>query len=328
MKQSIFTSTILCTALALTACGGSDDSTSNAIGGSNTGGTGGNVNSNAPIQNGVFNYTVFDYYSDSAQKGAWGKLEYTLRNGSMLENISTVVGASPYKQHDDGKLDFRAGKGYISAIDDTKYTQLLSSSLKLVDSDTFQVSYPNTPLIESMDVVSFDISGKGKNMLNANTGILTDLDEYEEYFKAINYSFPQGSKCYVDNIKTNLPSYYFYENGNRDDMTLQQWVADEQVESNIKINGKYEKIKATDIVYENIGKSNELPAVRFKDQLGNYHAAVVYQGARYDASYTDGVNYETPVRNTNPANGVVHCWSYNKVAADYLAEQMKASYGN
>ena len=111
-------------------------------------------------------------------------------------------------------------------------------------------------------------------------------------------------------------------------MTLQQWVADEQVETNIKINGKYEKIKATDIVYENIGKSNELPAVHFKDQLGNYHAAVVYQGARYDASYTDGVNYETPVSNTNPANGLVHCWSYNKVAADYLAEQMKASYGN
>ena len=46
------------------------------------------------------------------------------------------------------------------------------------------------------------------------------------------------------------------------------------------------------------------------------------------AEYTDGVNYLTPVENADPAKGKVKCDTYNKVAADYLAEQMKASYGN
>lgn len=323
-----FALTTLCLAFGLTACGGSDgDSNTNVTTNPSNPTTPTNsTNTNLPIQNGVFNYTAFDSYVDLARKSAWGKLEYTLRDGSMTETILTVVGSSDYKLESDNTFDFRAGKGFFSAINDSEYTQVLGKYLKMVDGDTFQVTYPNTPLTESVDITSFDIGGKGKNPSNRSTGVLTDLDNYKDYFKATSYSFPQGSKCYVNNSKTNVASYFFYGLNNYDQMTLQQWLADEQ-KSNIEINGKSEKVSASDIVYESIGLNNDIPAVHFKDQLGNYHAAVVYQGKLYNADYSDGKNYDTPVNNTDLSKGPVECWAYNKVAADYLAEQMKASYG-
>ena len=92
MKQSIFTSTILCTALALTACGGSDDN--------NTTSAGGTSNPNAPIQNGVLSYSAFDIYRGENQpKSGWGRLDYVLGNGVASETISTVVGTPTYQQY-------------------------------------------------------------------------------------------------------------------------------------------------------------------------------------------------------------------------------------
>lgn len=114
MKQSIFTSTILCTALALTACGGSDANTSNA---------GGTSNPNAPIQNGVLSYSAFDIYRGENQpKSGWGRLDYVLGNGVASETISTVVGTPTYQQYlgqyQNSDSEYRIGKGYFSQLSD------------------------------------------------------------------------------------------------------------------------------------------------------------------------------------------------------------------
>lgn len=338
MKKSAFALSTLCLTLSLTACGGSGDNTaSNPNNPTNpTNPTNPNTptnptnptNNNAPIQNGVLNYTVFDIYRDSANKSAWGSLEYTLGNGFMREVLTTVTGASPYTlEHDNQDIDVRVGKGFISIVPESQYEQLLGKTVKIVDGDTLSVTYPNTQLTEILDISSFDISGKGRNTTNLTSGVITDLDHYNSYFKAINYSFPQGSQCYVFNTKTNLPSYYLDHSADSSAKDLGEWVSQQQYNHYIENNGKREVIKASDIVYENVGKNNDLPAVHFKDQVGNYHSAILYEGSVVTADYTDGVNYEMPVANTDPAKGPIECWAYNKVAADYLAEQMKASYG-
>lgn len=325
MKQSIFTSTILCTALALTACGGSDDN--------NTTSAGGTSNPNAPIQNGVLSYSAFDIYRGENQpKSGWGRLDYVLGNGVASETISTVVGTPTYQQYlgqyQNSDSEYRIGKGYFSQLTDKDNLKALAPFIKAVDGNSLQVTYPNTNLIETLTFTAIDLSGKGQNAPKAVQGIFTDLDDYSDYFKGINYNFPKGASCYVVNSKTNLPSYYFYDGQSTDDdKDLPSWVAS-QSKSNLWRNDQLVAIQVSNVVYEAIGKNNDIPAVHFQDQFGDYHAAVLYQGKVMQAEYTDGVNYETPVSNTNPAKGKVKCDTYNKVAADYLAEQMKASYGN
>lgn len=324
MKQSIFTSTILCTALALTACGGSDDN--------NTTSAGGTSNPNAPIQNGVLSYSAFDIYRGENQpKSGWGRLDYVLGNGVASETISTVVGTPTYQQYlgqyQNSDSEYRIGKGYFSQLTDKDNLKALAPFIKAVDGNSLQVTYPNTNLIETLTFTAIDLSGKGQNAPKAVQGIFTDLDDYSDYFKGINYSFPKGASCYVVNSKTNLPSYYFYDGQSTDDKDLPSWVAS-QSKSNLWRNDQLVAIQVSNVVYEAIGKNNDIPAAHFQDQFGDYHAAVLYQGKVMQAEYTDGVNYETPVSNTNPAKGKVKCDTYNKVAADYLAEQMKASYGN
>lgn len=325
MKQSIFTSTILCTALALTACGGSDDN--------NTTSAGGTSNLNAPIQNGVLSYSAFDIYRGENQpKSGWGRLDYVLGNGVASETISTVVGTPTYQQYlgqyQNSDSEYRIGKGYFSQLTDKDNLKALAPFIKAVDGNSLQVTYPNTNLIETLTFTAIDLSGKGQNAPKAVQGIFTDLDDYSDYFKGINYNFPKGATCYVVNSKTNLPSYYFYGGQSTDDeKDLPSWVAS-QSKSNLWRNDQLVAIQVSNVVYEAIGKNNDIPAAHFQDQFGDYHAAVLYQGKVMQAEYTDGVNYETPVSNTNPAKGKVKCDTYNKVAADYLAEQMKASYGN
>lgn len=324
MKQSIFTSTILCTALALTACGGSDDN--------NTTSAGGTSNPNAPIQNGVLSYSAFDIYRGENQpKSGWGRLDYVLGNGVASETISTVVGTPTYQQYlgqyQNSDSEYRIGKGYFSQLTDKDNLKALAPFIKAVDGNTLQVTYPNTNLIETLTFTAIDLSGKGQNAPKAVQGIFTDLDDYSDYFKGINYNFPKGASCYVVNSKTNLPSYYFYDGQSTDDKDLLSWVAS-QSKSNLWKNDQSVLIQVNNVVYEAIGKNNDIPAVHFQDQFGDYHAAVLYQGEVMQAEYTDGVNYLTPVENADPAKGKVKCDTYNKVAADYLAEQMKASYGN
>lgn len=325
MKQSIFTSTILCTALALTACGGSDANTSNA---------GGTSNPNAPIQNGVLSYSAFDiYHGENQPKSGWGRLDYVLGNGVASETISTVVGTPTYQQYlgqyqnSDSDSDYRIGKGYFSQLSDKENLKTLAPFIKAIDGNSIQVTYPNTNLIETLTFTPIDLSSKGQNAPKAVQGIFTDLDDYRDYFKGINYSFPKGASCYVVNSKTNLPSYYFYDGQSTDDKDLPSWVAS-QSKSNLWKNDQSVAIQVNNVVYEAIGRNNDIPAVHFQDQFGDYHAAVLYQGEVMQAEYTDGVNYLTPVENADPAKGKVKCDTYNKVAADYLAEQMKASYGN
>ncbi len=325
MKQSIFTSTILCTALVLTACGGSDDNTSNAGGTSNP-----PPNANAPIQNGVLNYSVFDiYHGDNQPKSGWGRLDYVLGNGTASETISTVVGTPTYQQYlgqyQNLNSDYRIGKGYFSQLADKENLKTLAPFIKAVDGNSLQVTYPNTNLSETLTFTPIDLSGKGQNAPKAVQGIFTDLDDYRDYFKGINYSFPKGASCYVVNSKTNLPSYYFYDGQSTDDKDLPSWVAS-QSKSNLWKNDQSVLIQVNNVVYEAIGKNNDIPAVHFQDQFGDYHAAVLHQGKVMQAEYTDGINYLTPVENADPAKGKVNCATYNKVAADYLAEQMKLSY--
>lgn len=323
MKQSIFTSTILCTALALTACGGSDDNTSNA---------GGTSNPNAPIKNGVLSYSAFDIYRGENQpKSGWGRLDYVLGNGVASETISTVVGTPTYQQYlgqyQNSNLEYRIGKGYFSQLSHQENLKTLAPFIKAVDGNSIQVTYPNTNLIETLTFTAIDLSGKGQNAPKAVQGIFTDLDDYSDYFKSINYNFPKGASCYVVNSKTNLPSYYFYDDQSTDDKDLPSWVAS-QSKFYLWKNDQPVLIQVNKVVYDAIGKNNDIPAVHFQDQFGDYHAAVLYQGKVMQAEYTDGINYLTPVANADPAKGKVKCDTYNKVAADYLAEQMKASYGN
>ena len=324
MKQSIFTSTILCTALALTACGGSDDN--------NTTSAGGTSNPNAPIQNGVLSYSAFDIYRGENQpKSGWGRLDYVLGNGVASETISTVVGTPTYQQYlgqyQNSDSEYRIGKGYFSQLTDKDNLKALAPFIKAVDGNSLQVTYPNTNLIETLTFTAIDLSGKGQNAPKAVQGIFTDLDDYSDYFKGINYNFPKGASCYVVNSKTNLPSYYFYDGQSTDDKDLPSWVAS-QSKFYLWKNDQPVLIQVNKVVYDAIGKNNDIPAVHFQDQFGDYHAAVLYQGEVMQAEYTDGVNYLTPVENADPAKGKVKCDTYNKVAADYLAEQMKASYGN
>lgn len=325
MKQSIFTSTILCTALALTACGGSDNN--------NTTIAGGTSNPNAPIQNGVLSYSAFDIYRGENQpKSGWGRLDYVLGNGVASETISTVVGTPTYQQYlgqyQNSDSEYRIGKGYFSQLSDKDNLKTLAPFIKAADGNSLQVTYPNTNLIETLTFTAIDLSGKGQNAPKAVQGIFTDLDDYRDYFKGINYNFPKGASCYVVNSKTNLPSYYFYDGQSTDDdKDLPSWVAS-QSKSNLWKNDQSVAIQVSNVVYEAIGKNNDIPAVHFQDQFGDYHAAVLYQGKVMQAEYTDGINYLTPVENADPAKGKVKCDTYNKVAADYLAEQMKASYGN
>lgn len=287
------------------------------------------VDNLSPIQNGVLELFYFTSFDD-ANKTGWARNQLTIRNGSITDTVSPLVGTwSAYeaeqKKHADD-ITLHLGKGFFYQETYSTAFDKVAPSVKLVGNHTWQHTYPDTPVVQSIEFRAFDISGRGKQQPLSNltkNGLFTDLDMYASYFTAVNYAFPQGSVCYASRTKTNMPEYSAL-GGDKSMHTLDAWLADEQTEKvTVPATGQLEPIKVNDVVRENVGKNNDIPAIHFKDQMGEYHAAVLYNGYVWYADYSDGVNYNG---NFDEVNGKVFCNSYNKIAADYLAEQIKAAY--
>lgn len=320
-NKSVLGVGIITAVLAITGCGGSDDN-----GVYQSGGNGGQ-NGNGPIVNKAFQYTSFEMYNDKANsyKSAWGKLKYTWRESGITEEISTVVGKTPFQDiHntlDKNSFDYYVGNNTFIAIAEPDFKQYFK--FKVVDSDTFKLTQTKdkSSLTSVFDVLTYDLNGKGKISDSAMTGIDTDLNA--GYFPN-DVKFPKGSVCYQLQETPVQSYYYFYTGAARDKLSIDQWLKLEPNNTYYALNGKPYHPVVKNVVKEQIGQNNSLPAVHYKDQYGQYHAAVQFNGMLYTADYYEKGVKET--MNTDPNTSRVECWMYNDIAADYLEQQIKANY--
>ena len=302
--NKLYTGIVLASTLILTGCGDDDSGTDNG-------------NNDGSIVNNELNYATFDPFTDMSNdkyEEAWGKLAYRLSNNGLVQTISTVVGSSPTayqdSRSDDLDLEYFIGKNVFAAVPekfDSKFYKI-----SFIDSDTFKlrVQSDNASINSTYNIVTLDLTGVGKQPRNAKTGIATDLDYFPNGFNA---TFPSGSQCY---IILETPEQDFYTFDNDDDegsMTIEQWIANERKNNTV-----------TNLIQENIGLNNELPAARYTDEDGNIIAAVRYNGLIYDALYNQkGVQEKF---NVDPEIEEVYCNLYNDVATKFFEAQIKANY--
>lgn len=310
INKTLCTGILLSSTLVFAGCGDSDDSNP-AFNGQNNGG---------PVVNGELKYTTYDIFTevvDDKYKTAWGKLKFRISKNGVQEEITTVVGSSPtaYQQirsNNNNEFDYYAGNNFFIGVPENFDNEYYKISF--VDNDTFKVKIQqnNTAVNSTYDIFTYDLSGVGKLDYNAETGIFTDL--YYDYFPD-NIAFPQGSSCYVLQ-ETSEESYYtFYSTDQRYTPTLEQWLENKQ---------NLESYEIKDVVKENIGQNNSLPAVRFTDQYGDTYAAVFFNGEVFEADYVEqGVKEKL---NLDPETDVVECYMYNDIAAKFMDEQIKANY--
>ncbi len=306
--NKLYTGIVLASALVITGCGGDEDSDNTS---SNNGGDG-------PIVNNQLNYAVYDIFSDVVDdkyKTAWGKLEFTISENSIIRSLSTVVGSSTTAYQDsrttDNDLDYYVGdKVFVESTDifDNRFNKL-----NFIDSDTFKfkIQGSNGSIDSIYDIATLDLTGVSKLAGNAKTGIETDLSY--DYFPS-GVSFPAGSKCYILQETPEQSYYTFYDKAPREDMTIDEWIADQSAPGTTLKN----------LVKENVGSNNELPAARYEEDDGDIEAVVRYNGLLYNATYYQkGVQEDS---NIDFKTGFVNCDQYNDVAATFLDAQIKANY--
>lgn len=319
---------IIAALLTLSGCGGDDNGSnpSDSHNGSGGGATDGQPN-NGPILNKTFQYTVFDIFSevvDEQYKSAWGKIKATWRESGVTEEISTVVGKTSYKDEinpDKNEFEYYVGKNAFVAIPERDYAKY--AKFKVIDSNTYQVtqSKDNSTITSRFKVTSYDLSGKGKLSKDAKNGIITDL--HYDYFPN-NITFPKGSTCYLLQEIPEQSYYFFYTYAERDEISIDAWLKQEPKNTYYNNDGQSYNPQVSNVVKENIGQNNILPAVHYQDQFGQYHAAVQFNGMLYTADY-----YEKGVKeaiNTDPKTSRVECWMYNDIAANFLEQQIKVNY--
>lgn len=303
--NNLYAGIALASTLMLTGCG--DDNDDNVSNPDNNGG---------PIVNNELNYATFDPFTDMSNdkyEEAWGKLAYKISNDGLTETISTVIGSSPTAYQDsrsDDELEYYASKNAFAAVPESFDSKFYK--INFVDSDTFtlKVQSNNSTFNSTYDITTLDLTGVGKQPRNATTGIDTDLDYFPEGFNA---TFPSGSQCYII-LETPEQNYYSFADG--DDvgsMTIEQWIANERENNTV-----------TNLVQENIGLNNELPAARYTDGDGDVIAVVRYNGLIYDAFYNQKGIQEK--ENTDPDTEEVYCNLYNDVATKFFETQIKATY--
>lgn len=305
--NKLYASILLTGAVVLTGCGGDDDGEYVSGNGDNSG----------PIVNNELSYAVFDPFTDMSNdkyEDAWGKLAYKISNNGVTQTISTVVGSSPTAYQDSrsdvSELEFYAGQNLFAAVPegfDSKFYKI-----SFVDSNTFKLNIHsgNAPVNLTYDIITLDLAGIGKQPSNATTGIDTDLSYFPDGFNA---TFPSGSQCYIWLETPNQTFYTFSEDEDEGGMTIDEWVANQKTYYTV-----------TDLVKENIGLNNELPAARYTDEDGDIVAAVRYNGLIYSASYNQkGVQEKSDI---DPDVSEVNCDQYNDVATDFLETQIRANY--
>lgn len=305
LKKALCTGIVMTSALVIVGCGGGDDdsvTTSNS-------------------QNYELEYTTYDIFTDVVDdkyRLAWGKLKYSLTNNGLKEEISTVVGSSPTAYQDsrnnDNDIEYYAGNNYfISApeIFDNRYYKF-----NFIDDKSFRLKIQgeNASISTVFDIFTYDLSGVKKLDNRAVVGIFTNL--YYDYFPD-DIAFPEGSKCSVWQETTEDSYYSFNNDGQTSQLTIDQWIENKQGSNYYELN---------DLVKENIGQNNSLPAVNFTDQNGHVYAAVLYNGVVYEADYVEqGVKEKLAL---DPKTGVVECFMYNDTAAEFMDEQIKVNYQN
>lgn len=306
--NTLYVGILLTGAVALTGCGGDDDSEYVSGNGDNSG----------PITNNELSYVAFDPFSDvvnGSYKTGWGKLTYKFNNSNVLHTVSTVVGSSPtaYQNSigdEEDNLDYYVGDKIFIKVSDEFDSRFYK--LDFIDNESFilRIQTDNAPIDSIYDIKTIDLSGIKKLPSNAETGINTDLDY--DYFPD-NITFPTGSQCYIFQETPSQSYYSFYELASRQSITISEWIAGQK---------QYTVVKS--LVQEKVGRNNELPAARYIDEDGNIVAAVEYNGLVYSAEYYQkGVTESSDIDFTTD---VVNCDQYNDVAADFIESQIKANY--
>lgn len=315
LRKKLCTGIMLVSALILSGCGGDDDSSDSTA---NNGGNNSEGSSGA-IVDGQLKFTVFDYFNDIVDgdfAAGRGKLVYNLSSSNVSPVVSTIVGSSSTAYQNisinDDDIDYYVSNNIFLEIPipddfDNRYFKV-----RFTDNDTFKLTVQrnNSAIVSTYDIITLNISGLGRVSNNATKGIVTDLETESDYLPD-NISFPTGSQCYIFRETPDQSYYDFYDSDEElgSNITIDQWIADQNFSGNTVSN----------LVRENVGRNNELRAVRYTDSDGDIVAAVQFNGLVYDANYySKGVPLEN---NFDPTTEIVECDQYNDTAANFLEEQ-------
>ncbi len=192
-----------------------------------------------------------------------------------------------------------------------------------------------TSIRHSFDYQGVDIAHISGVEQIATKGINTILNNLPKT-KQHKFDFPNGAKCYTLNQSVSQPYFSFSSNDMTGYTNLMDWQLSmrEDVHQQGFITAQVGDANASSAVYYNLPfdsmtikptTSSGFVTSHSQPSIGNYQypAAVQYHGKIYHATYTKAYDIRP---NHDPDKDLVTCQAYNKVASDYISQQIGKYY--
>lgn len=313
---------VLFSSLALTACGGSSDGSGNVQHSLNGNGSQSNPQTapqdNANNNSNKSNSIVVEMFNEKYDQAV---------NSQGIKRITAI--------YSDGKIDLihrnlvnsNNNKGFFNTEDRIVLADGFEGKLSLRNVDVegnkiiFNILSNTTNQKEQniVDLQSINLSGikRSDGNVEKDTGMITPLTQFNKIPNSV--SFPEGSVCYIPQISNSFNYIDFSLDNFSSASSLLKWTQEHsnkqgrqliRTESfKVGANNQYD---ASLVVYNtNLAKNS-----------GNY-TGVAYKGKVYNADYNVKDKFS---ENIDVTKGSVYCLMVNKVAADFIQDQIIQYY--
>lgn len=300
LKKTTLTLTTLLSAILLSACGGGNDTSKPKY-------SDGNDNANE------FSFELFDSMYDSQAKGDGIKrITWTYSDGNVVLKQVDIVNKNTREGLDNEDLiilsDNFEGKQRKQDVD-VEGNKII---FNIFSDTTNQKEYS---MIEMQKV---NLSGVDSGYFDSKTktGIYTGLNAFNKIPSSA--KFPKGSVCYIPKVTNSFAHFHFDKNDVSNQTSMKSWLDTYAKDSDVV---RTESLK--------VGASNQYDStvVVYKADLTELdlpYAAVDYKGKIYDADFArKGTKSENIDKSKT---GGVDCTLVNKVAADFLQDQIVQYY--
>lgn len=293
VQKTTLALTTLLSAILLSACEGAD-------------------NFFKPINNEISIESFDSQYDHKARTDSIQRVTWTYTDGNVTLKTNDIVNANTYKgpknvdliilsEHFEGKqrkqnVDVSGNKIVFNILSDTT----------------------NQKEQTVVEMQAFNLSGISSSSYDSKTkkGVYTDLNHYIKIPSSV--KFPEGSVCYVPKTSNSFEYFKFDINDESSYKSIKEW-EDARIKDKNLVRTKSLKVGANN-------EYNASVAVYNSDvnDLNLLHAVVEYKGKVYNADLSKKGTKSNNV-NALKDNGV-DCTSVNKVAADFLQDQIVQHY--
>lgn len=175
-------------------------------------------------------------------------------------------------------------------------------------------------LREDTEYLPVDISGQSgvadDKSNQPNKGFMTILNRLPAT-KSTSFAFPEGSTCYVTRTKIDKDHVQFSSKDDSPYNSLADWRGDQSFKSEF---AELSLGRNNDVAVSYISNA---PQAKRSDRVKSYRGAVQLKNKVYEATIIPAQDWS---QDSNPMTALVECQAYNKVAADFIEDEIKKVY--